>query len=124
MRPDEIVDRYLEAVTARSLAELEAITHPEYTFREWPNAINPRGGERDLAGSRAGLEHARTLLTEHSFDVHEHLVHGDTVVSRMTWRGTLAATGQELVAHISQHNTVKDGRILRTESFDCYEPFG
>ena len=124
MRPDEIVDRYLEAVTARSLAELEAIAHPGYTFREWPNAINPRGGERDLAGSRAGLEHARTLLTEHSFDVHEHLVHGDTVVSRMTWRGTLAATGQELVAHISQHNTVKDGRILRTESFDCYEPFG
>jgi ketosteroid isomerase-like protein len=124
MRPDEIVDRYLEAVTARSLAELEAIAHPDYTFREWPNAINPRGGERDLATSRAGLEHSRTLLSEHSFDVHEHLVHGDTVVSRMTWRGTLAATGQELVAHISQHNTVKDGRILRTESFDCYEPFG
>jgi ketosteroid isomerase-like protein len=124
MRPDEIVDRYLEAVTARSLAELEAIAHPDHTFREWPNAINPRGGERDLAASRAGLEHSRTLLTAHSFDVHEHLVHGDTVVSRMTWRGTLASTGRELVAHISQHNRIKDGRILRTESFDCYEPFG
>ena len=123
MRPEEIVDRYLEAVTERSLAELAAVVHPDYTFREWPNAINPRGSERDLASARAGLEHAQTLLTEHAFDVHQHLVGGDTVVSRMTWRGTLAATGQELVAHISQHTTVKDGRILRTESFDCYEPF-
>jgi len=124
MRPDEIVDRYLQAVTERSLPALEAIVDPDYTFREWPNAINPQGGERDLATSRAGLERARTLLAEHSFDVHEHLVDGDTVVSRMTWRGTLAATGQQLTAHISQHTTVRDGRILRTESFDCYEPFG
>ena len=124
MRPDEIVDRYLQAVTARSPAQLEAIAHPDYAFREWPNAINPRGGERDLAASRAGLEHAQTLLTEHSFHVHEHHVCGVTVVSRMTWRGTLAATGQELTAHISQYNTVRDGRILRTESYDCYEPFG
>ena len=124
MRPDEIVDRYLQAVTERSLPALEAIVDPDYTFREWPNAINPQGGERDLATSRAGLERARTLLAEHSFDVHEHLVDGDTVVSRMTWRGTLAGTGQQLTAHISQHTTVRDGRILRTESFDCYEPFG
>ena len=124
MRPEAIVHRYLQAVTARSLPDLEAIVHPDYTFREWPNAINPEGGERDLATARAGLEHARTLLAEHSFDVHEHLVQGDTVVSRMTWRGTLAATGRELTAHISQHNTIRDGRILRTESFDCYEPLG
>ena len=123
MRPDQIVDRYLQAVTERSPAALAGVVHPDYTFREWPNAINPRGSERDLAASRAGLEHARELLAEHSFDVHEHLVAGDTVVSRMTWRGTLAATGQELTAHISQHTTLKDGRVWRTESFDCYEPF-
>ena len=48
---------------------------------------------------------------------------GDTVASRMTWRGTLAAGGRELTAHISQHTTVKDGLVWRTESFDCYEPF-
>ena len=92
MRPEEIVDRYLKAVTERSL-RAGGDRDPDYTFREWPNAINPRAasGPRD---ARAGLEHARTLLAEHSFDVHEHLVHGDTVVSRMTWRGTLAATGR------------------------------
>ena len=55
-------------------------------------------------------------------------MHGDTVVSRMTWRGRLAIdagplkAGSELTAHISQHTTVRDGRIWRTESFDCYEP--
>jgi hypothetical protein len=56
-------------------------------------------------------------------------VHGDTVASRLTWHGRLAIdagplkAGVELTAHISQHTTVRDGRMLRTESFDCYEPF-
>src|SRR5262245_642521 len=104
MRPDEIVDRYLKAVTASSPEALEAVVHPDYTFREWPNAINPRGSERDLAMSRRGLEQAQTMLQEHAFEVHEHLVRSGKVVSRMTWRGTLAATGQQLVAHVSQHN--------------------
>ena len=123
MRPEEIVDRYLQAVTERSPAAFRAAVHADYRFCEWPNAINAAGSERDLAASLAGIEHSRTLLSGHAFEVHEHVVAGDTVASRMTWRGTLAATGRELTAHISQHTTVKDGLVWRTESFDCYEPF-
>ena len=37
MRPEEIVDRYLEAVTERSVTALKAVAHPDYTFREWPD---------------------------------------------------------------------------------------
>ena len=124
MRPEEIVDRYLQAVTDRSPAAFQAAVHAGYRFREWPNAVNPEGSERDLAASLAGLERSRTLLSGHTFEVHEHVVAGETVASRMTWRGTLAATGSELTAHISQHTTLRDGLVWRTESFDCYEPFG
>ena len=51
------------------------------------------------------------------------------MISRMTWRGTMAIdagplrAGTQLVAHVSQHTTIRDGRIFRTESYDCYEPF-
>jgi hypothetical protein len=61
--------------------------------------------------------------------VHEHVVAGHTVASRMTWRGTMAIdagplkAGTELVAHVAQHTTLRDGQVFRTESFDCYEPF-
>ena len=38
-------------------------------------------------------------------------------------RGCGGAGGRRLTAHISQHTTLNDGRVRRTESFDCYEPF-
>ena len=131
MSHSELVDRYLHAITdpAAPAAALGRMIHPGYTFREWPNAINPAGSERDRVTSLHGVAASRTLLANHRFDVHDHVVSGDTVVSRMTWRGTLAIdagrlkAGTELVAHVSQHTTIRDGRIVRTESFDCYEPF-
>jgi len=132
MRPDALVDRYLDAVTDRTAGseQLERLLHPEFRFREWPNAISPAGSERDRATSLRSIAASRTMLEFHRFEVHEHLVEGDTVASRMTWRGRMAIdagplrAGADLVAHISQHTTVRDGRIWRTESFDCYEPFG
>jgi len=131
MSPAEIVDRYITAVSDAG-APPDAVAdllHPQYVFREWPNAIAPAGRERDRAEALAALAHSRGLLERGGFEVHEHVVHGDTVVSRMTWRGVLAVdagplkAGMELTAHVSQHSTVRDGRIWRTESFDCYEPF-
>ena len=87
------------------------------------------GQHGDRATSLRAVELSRTLLSHARFAVHSHLVHGDTVASRLTWRGRLAIdagplkAGVKLTAHISQHTTVRDGRIFRTESFDCYGPF-
>jgi ketosteroid isomerase-like protein len=131
MRPVDLVESYLRAVSDPSLPEgaLEGLLHPEFTFREWPNAINPAGSERDRETSLRSVALSRTLLTRQSFEVHEHVAQGDTVASRMTWRGRLAVdagpleAGTDLTAHISQHTSVRDGQIWRTESFDCYEPW-
>ena len=72
MRPEEIVDRYLEAVpSAPSPRSRRSSTR--YTFREWPNAINPRGRERDLAACRRARARA-DAARERAFEVHEHLV--------------------------------------------------
>ena len=46
---------------------------------------------------------------------------GDTIAARVTWRGTLAATGQALTAHIATFTQVRDGRIFRHATYDCYE---
>ena len=39
---------------------------------------------------------------------------------RSTWRGTIEGT--DVVAHMAGWVTVRDGRILRHETYDCYEP--
>ena len=129
MRTVELVDSYLRAVSDLPVPEgtLDRLLHPDFTFREWPNAISPAGSERDRETSLRSIAVSRTLLAHQSFEVHEHVAQGDTVASRMTWRGRVAMdagplkAGTDLTAHISQHTTVRDGRIWRTESFDCYE---
>jgi ketosteroid isomerase-like protein len=50
------------------------------------------------------------------------LVAGDKLAARATWRGTLR-NGQELTAHIATFSEVRDGRIFRHATYDCYEPF-
>ena len=47
---------------------------------------------------------------------------GDTIAARVTWRGTLK-NGQELTAHIATFTQVRDGKVFRHATYDCYEAF-
>jgi ketosteroid isomerase-like protein len=128
--PAAVVDRYL-AVVSDLTAEPEALAglvHPDARFVEHPNLVAPVGRRRDAAAAAAAREHSRALLAGHRFDVHEHIVAGDRVVTRTTWTGTLAIdagpwpAGTELRAECCMLITVRDGQVLRQENFDCYEP--
>jgi ketosteroid isomerase-like protein len=131
--PDEpaaVVDRYLAAVSdlAAEPAALAALIDPDARFVEHPNLVAPSGRRRDAAAALAAREHSRRLLACHRFDVQEHIVAGDRVVTRATWTGTLAidagtfTTGSELRAECCMVFTVRDGRIVHQENYDCYGP--
>ncbi len=125
-----LVERYLAAVAdpAAPPHALDALVHPDYRVREWPNALNPGGTARSRTEALAALAHSRSLLADASIEVHGHVATGEVVATRLTWRGRLAVDagplrrGAELVAHVSQHFILRDGRIWRDETFDCYEP--
>jgi ketosteroid isomerase-like protein len=118
-----ILDALFTAATDFDTDRLAAIMHPEIRFTEFPNLINPEGSERGFDEALAGLRKGRELLSAQSYDVHARISDGDTIASRVTWRGTLASTGQELTAHIATFTQVRDGRIFRHATYDCYEPF-
>ncbi|HEX4734810.1 MAG TPA: nuclear transport factor 2 family protein [Thermoleophilaceae bacterium] len=126
-----LVRRYYEIVgdLASTPDDLRAVLHPDVQIHEYPNAISPSGSVRDRDEAVAAFAAGKKLLSEQSFDVHEAFSSGDRVAVRATWRGTLAneaggiPAGRELVAQIAALLTVKDGKIRRHETFDCYEPF-
>jgi ketosteroid isomerase-like protein len=126
--PAAVVDRYL-AVVADLDADPDALAvllHPDARFVEHPNLVAPSGRRRDAAAARAAREHSRALLAGHRFDVREHIVAGERVVTRATWTGTLdrdagaLAAGTELRAECCMVFTVRDEQILDQENFDCY----
>ena len=124
-----LVERFLAAFDRRwpTEEELAELLAPEVRFVERPNLVNPNGSERDAAGMRAGIEQGRRLLAWQSYEPLDHLASGDTVVTRMRWRGELAvdagpwSAGTRLAAWCVAHYRVAGGRIVHIEQHDCYE---
>ena len=118
-----LLDDLFAAAAAFDTAALDAIIHPDVRFTEMPNRINPEGGERGREEALAGFAKGRELLREQSYEVLERVQEGDITAARVTWRGTLAANGQQLTAHIATFTQTRDGRISRHATYDCYEAF-
>src|ERR1700742_4918425 len=118
-----ILHEFFDACTSFDSAALERLLHPDVRISEMPNLMNRGGSERDRATALAAFARGRGLLAAQSFEVHSAVADGDTIAARSTWRGTLASTGQELTAHIASFTEVRDGRVYRHATYDCYEPF-
>ena len=118
-----VLEDFFTAAAAFDEEALARVLHPEARLSEMPNAINREGTERDLPLAREAFARGKGLLSAQTYDVHEVLESGNRIAARATWRGTLAANGKELTAHIATFSEVRDGRIFRHATYDCYEPF-
>ena len=99
------------------------VLHPDAQISEMPNAINRGGSERDVPAAREALARGKGLLSAQAYEVHDVMQSGEKIAARATWRGTLADSGQELTAHIATFSEVRDGKIFRHATYDCYEAF-
>ena len=118
-----ILDELFAAAADFDTDRLATLMHPDVRFDELPNLIAPNGNAYGFDAALAGFRKGRETLSAQSYDVHSTVQDGDTIAARVTWRGTLAATGRELTAHIATFTQVRDGRIFRHATYDCYEPF-
>jgi ketosteroid isomerase-like protein len=125
---ESVVRTYYDVVAdlSSSAEDLRVLLAPDLRVTEHPNAITPDGAMRDLDATIAGFQAGKTLLRKQTFDVHEVLVVGDRAAVRATWAGVVGIdagpyrAGQELVAEIASFVTVRNGRVVEHETFDCY----
>jgi ketosteroid isomerase-like protein len=118
-----ILDDFFAAAAAFDDEALARVLHTAAHISEMPNLINRAGTERGVDAACEAFARGRGLLSAQRYDVHQVITSGDTIAARVTWRGTLAETGKELTAHIATFSEVRDGRIFRHATYDCYEPF-
>lgn len=128
---ESVVRHYYSVVSDLTSTEddLLPLLSESVTVIEHPNAITPAGAERGLDDTLAGFRAGKALLREQRFDVQEVIVSGDRAAVRATWAGTVGVdagpyrAGLRLRAEVAALLTVQEGRIVRHETFDCYEPF-
>lgn len=128
---ESVVLRYYAVVSDLSSTEddLVALLSESVTVVEHPNALNPQGAERGRAETLAGFRAGKALLGEQSFVVEEVIVSGERAAVRARWSGTVGVdagpyrAGLRLHAEVAAFLTVRDGKVVRHETFDCYEPF-
>lgn len=124
-----VVEKWLAAFDRRwpTQDDLETLLVPEVRFVGRPNLVSPAGSERDLEAMRAGIERGQELFAWQSYEPLDHVGCGDTVATRMRWRGELAVdvgpwpAGTHLAAWCAAHYRLVDGRIAYIEQHDCYE---
>jgi ketosteroid isomerase-like protein len=102
---------------------------PSAVFVEHPNLVTPKGATRNRSEAAQGSKSGAELLAWQRYELRDAFEQGDLVIVRVTWtaeigrdRGPFRA-GQRLTAHLAQFISVRDGRITRLETYDCYEPF-
>jgi ketosteroid isomerase-like protein len=124
-----VVEKFIAGFNRRwpTEEELAEVLAPGVVFVERPNLVNPTGTERDVAAMRAGLELGRKLLAWQTYDVRDHVVSGDTVVTRMRWSAEIAvdawplAAGTRMSAWCVAHYRLAEGLIVHIEQHDCYD---
>lgn len=127
---ESVVRRYYAVVSdlASDEDDLVPLLAESITVVEHPNAITPGGAERGLAETLAGFRAGKALLREQHFHIHEVIVSGERAAVRATWNGTVGVdagpyrAGLRLHAEVAALLTVRDGKVVRHETFDCYEP--
>jgi ketosteroid isomerase-like protein len=128
---ESVVRRYFAVVSDLTSTEedLLPLLSESVSVIEHPNAITPQGAERGLAETLAGFLAGKALLRDQCFDLAEVITSGDRAAVRATWSGTIGVdagpyrAGLRLRAEVAALLTVRDGKVVRHETFDCYEPF-
>ena len=125
-----LVREYLAAIGRGEAGEgMRRFFDADFQQTEFPNTLNPKGQQSDLADSLARSEKGKKLLSAQRYDVKTVTNQGETVVLEVDWTGTLAIAalglpvGGQMKAHFAMFIEVRNGKIWRQRNYDCFEPW-
>ena len=117
-----ILDDLFAAAADFDTDRLATLMHPDVRFDEMPNLIAPHGNAYGFDAALAGFRKGRETLSAQSYDIHSH-ARGRRHDRRAGRHGAARwrRRARQLTAHIATFTQVRDGRIFRHATYDCYE---
>jgi len=125
-----LVRDYLAALEAGEAGDaLRRFFTSDAVQLEFPNRLNPSGGQSDLAALLTRSEQGKQLLQSQRYGVRTAIARGELVAVEADWSGTLAvavaglAPGDTMRAHFAIFFECVGGRIRKQRNYDCFEPW-
>jgi ketosteroid isomerase-like protein len=126
--PLEAVRRLIEATTAAEPDEAVAgaLLAPDLQHVTHPNAFFPNGSVEDREAMLTAARLGRAQMASQHWEIHEIAeTSAGAVVVRATFTGALVqGFGVTLKAEVAAFYTVREGRVSRIETFNCFYPLG
>ena len=126
----KIIRSYLQALAAGVTGnDLATYFTSDALQVEFPNRLNPNGGQSDLATLLARAEQGRRILKQQTYDITSELVQGDLVAIEALWTGTLAVhigplePDSMMKAHFAMFFEMQAGKIRLQRNYDCFQPW-
>ena len=124
------VKAYLTALAAGAVGDQLALFFTSDAVQiEYPNRLNPSGGQSDLETILRRAEQGRRVIREQTFELHSVVARDNHVAVEALWTGTLAvplgtlSAGSTMKAHFAMFFELVAGRIRRQRNYDCFEPW-
>ena len=125
-----IAKAYLAAIGDDvSFEELAKFFAEDVVQHEYPNQLVKAGATRSLADLRAAAERGKSVVAWQRYEVRNAVESGDWVALEVTWTAALKvpvgslAAGGEMKANFGVFLEFRNGKIVRQNNYDCFEPF-
>jgi ketosteroid isomerase-like protein len=126
----DFLKRYLRAVEEGGGADrAEEFYTADALLIEHPNKLAPKGVTRDLTAIIEAGKRGQAMLDRQTNELESAVIEGDRAALTLRWTGVFKIdvpqlglkAGDALRARFAQFYTLRDGRIARQETFDCFE---
>ncbi len=96
---------------------------------EWPNKLVPAGATRDIDQLRQAGKRGRAIVESQRYEVTNVVAIGNKVAVEAIFRATFKMDvaglpkGEAMLANFAMFFEMRDGRISRHHTYDCFSPW-
>lgn len=124
------VRAYLDAVENGTFVGRVADWYTDDTVQvEFPNKLQPKGATRSFAHIAGAAQAGAKIVKSQSYEIVSFLEQGDNVAVEAIFRARFNVdvlelkAGEVMTARFAMFFTMRDGKIARHHTYDCFEPW-
>ncbi len=126
----EFIRAYLDAIEQGRVVGSESDWYTQDAVQvEFPNKLQPNGVTRSLADLKRAGESGAKIVDRQSYEIVSFVEQGNKVAVEAIFRATFKMdvlglpAGQTMTARFAMFFEMRDGKIARHHSYDCFEPW-